>query len=107
MGKRCRSHDGNQPVAPQRNLAPFRADVEKLKVFFAARNWQLYLQSKGVDSIQRIALTDADDLSQKFGRLYYQLPEYDLTFEFIPLIYQVNLSVTSPTQSLDHWTKSR
>ncbi|MBF0657170.1 23S rRNA (uracil(1939)-C(5))-methyltransferase RlmD [Psychrobacter sp. NG25] len=88
--------DGNQPVALiVRNLEPLSDDdVEKLKAFFAARNWQLYLQSKGADSIQRIALTDADDMSQQFGRLYYQLPEYDLTFEFIPTDFtQVNLSV--------------
>ncbi len=88
--------DGNQPVALiVRNLEPLsEADVDKLKSFFAARHWQLYLQSKGVDSIQRIALTDEDDLSEQFGRLYYQLPEYDLTFEFIPTDFtQVNLSV--------------
>ncbi|WP_201556678.1 23S rRNA (uracil(1939)-C(5))-methyltransferase RlmD [Psychrobacter sp. 72-O-c] len=88
--------DGNQPVALiVRNLSPLSdSDVDKLKVFFAARNWQLYLQSKGVDSIKRIALTDNDDMSQQFGRLYYQLPEYDLTFEFIPTDFtQVNLSV--------------
>ena len=88
--------DGNQPVALiVRNLEPLSdADIDKLKVFFAARNWQLYLQPKGVDSIQRIALTDADDMSEQFGRLYYQLPEYDLTFEFIPTDFtQVNLSV--------------
>ncbi len=88
--------DGNQPVALiVRNLSPLSdSDLDKLKVFFAARNWQLYLQSKGVDSIERIALTDADDMTQQFGRLYYQLPEYDLTFEFIPTDFtQVNLSV--------------
>ena len=88
--------DGKQPVALiVRNLEPLSdADIDKLKVFFAARNWQLYLQSKGVDSIQRIALTDDDDMSQQFGRLYYQLPEYDLTFEFIATDFtQVNLSV--------------
>lgn len=88
--------DGNQPVALiVRNLAPLSdSDIEKLKIFFAARHWQLYLQSKGADSIQRIALTDKDDMNQQFGRLYYQLPEYDLTFEFIPTDFtQVNLSV--------------
>ncbi len=88
--------DGNQPVALiVRNLAPLsESDIDKLKVFFAARHWQLYLQSKGADSIQRIALTDADDMSAQFGRLYYQLPEYNLTFEFIPTDFtQVNLSV--------------
>jgi len=88
--------DGTQPVALiVRNLAPLSdGDIDKLKAFFAARNWQLYLQSKGVDSIQRIALTSDDDMSEQFGRLYYQLPEYDLTFEFIPTDFtQVNLSV--------------
>ncbi len=88
--------DGTQPVALiVRNLEPLSdADITKLKDFFAARNWQLYLQSKGADSIERIALTTADDLSEQFGRLYYQLPEYDLTFEFIPTDFtQVNLSV--------------
>jgi len=88
--------DGNQPVALiVRNLAPLSdADIEKLKTFFAARNWQLYLQSKGADSIQRIALSDNDNMTEQFGRLYYQLPEYDLTFEFIPTDFtQVNLSV--------------
>ncbi|MGM8897224.1 MULTISPECIES: 23S rRNA (uracil(1939)-C(5))-methyltransferase RlmD [unclassified Psychrobacter] len=88
--------DGDQPVALiVRHLAPLSdSDIEKLKAFFAARHWQLYLQSKGADSIQRVALTDKDDLSQQFGRLYYQLPEYDLTFEFIPTDFtQVNLSV--------------
>ena len=88
--------DGDQPVALiVRNLEPLSdGDIDKLKTFFAARNWQLYLQSKGVDSIQRIALTANDDMSQQFGRLYYQLPEYDLTFEFITTDFtQVNLSV--------------
>ena len=88
--------DGDQPVALiVRNLAPLSdADVDELKVFFAERHWQLYLQSKGADSIQRIALTNDDDMSQQFGRLYYQLPEFDLTYEFIPTDFtQVNLSV--------------
>lgn len=88
--------DGDQPVALiVRNLEPLSAsDIDKLKDFFAARNWQLYLQSKGADTIERIALSDKDDLSEQFGRLYYALPEYDLTFEFIPTDFtQVNLSV--------------
>ena len=88
--------DGNQPVALiVRHLEPLSdSDIHKLKEFFAARSWQLYLQSKGADSIERIALTADDDLSEQFGRLYYQLPEFDLTFEFIPTDFtQVNLSV--------------
>lgn len=88
--------DGDQPVALiLRNLEPLStADIEKLKVFFKVRNWQLYLQPKGPDSIERIALDEKDDLTQQFGRLYYQLPEFDLTYEFIPTDFtQVNLSV--------------
>ena len=88
--------DGNQPVALiVRNLEPLsESDISKLKDFFAARSWQLYLQPKGADSVERIALTADDDMSQQFGRLYYQLPEYDLTYEFIATDFtQVNLSV--------------
>ncbi len=88
--------DGDQPVALiVRHLSPLSdTDIDKLKAFFAARHWQLYLHSKGADSIQRIALTAADDMTGQFGRLYYQLPEYNLIFEFIPTDFtQVNLSV--------------
>lgn len=88
--------DGNQPVALiLRNLEPLSdGDIDKLKSFFKARNWQLYLQSKGPDSIERIALHEEDDLTEQFGRLYYQLPEFNLTYEFIPTDFtQVNLSV--------------
>lgn len=88
--------DGNQAVALIiRNLEPLSThDINKLKAFFSVRNWQLYLQPKGPDSITRIALHESDDMSQQFGRLYYQLPEYDLTYEFIPTDFtQVNLSV--------------
>ena len=69
--------DGDQPVALiLRHLEPLsESDIEKLKTFFKARSWQLYLQLKGPDSIERIALHDTDDLTEQFGRLYYQLPE--------------------------------
>lgn len=88
--------DGNQPVALiLRHLEPLsKSDIDQLKAFFKARNWQLYLQSKGPESIERIALHDTDDVSEQFGRLYYQLPEFNLTYEFIPTDFtQVNLSV--------------
>lgn len=88
--------DGEQPVALiVRHLEPLpQSDIDKLKVFFAARNWQLYLQPKGPDSIHRVQLHDSDDMSEQFGRLYYQLPEFNLTYEFIPTDFtQVNLSV--------------
>ena len=88
--------DGDQPVAIiVRHLEPLpESDIDKLKAFFKARHWQLYLQSKGPDSIERVQLHDDDDLSEQFGRLYYQLPEFNLTYEFIPTDFtQVNLSV--------------
>lgn len=88
--------DGEQPVAIiVRHLQPLsKADVSKLSAFFASRHWQLYLQPKGIDSIHRVALHPNDDTSQQFGSLYYQLPEYQLTFRFIPTDFtQVNLSV--------------
>lgn len=88
--------DGDQPVALiVRHLQPLGdADIGKLKAFFIARHWQLYLQPKGMDSIQRVQLHDSDDLSRQFGHLYYRLPAYDLTYEFIATDFtQVNLSV--------------
>lgn len=88
--------DGTQPVALiVRHLQPLSDDdVAKLKSFFAKRHWQLYLQPKGADSIQRIQLTEQDNMTEQFGRLYYQLPEFGLTYEFIPTDFtQVNLSV--------------
>ena len=79
-----------------RHLEPLSdGDIAKLKAFFAKRNWQLYLQPKGADSIHRVATHDDDTLpDEQFGRLYYELPDFDLTFEFIPTDFtQVNLSV--------------
>ena len=78
------------------------SDVAKLQTFFAARNWQLYLQPKGSDTVHRI-----DQLYENHpnarpssltvpptGGLFYRLPEFDVTFEFSPLDFtQVNLSV--------------
>ena len=79
-----------------RHLEPLHGgDIAKLKAFFAQRNWQLYLQPKGADSIHRVATHDDDTLpNEQFGRLYYELPDFDLIFEFIPTDFtQVNLSV--------------
>lgn len=88
--------DGDQPVALiVRHLEPLPpSDIDKLKAFFRARHWQLYLQAKGPESIERVQLHDSDDMREQFGRLYYQLPEFGLTYEFIPTDFtQVNLSV--------------
>lgn len=81
-----------------RNLNPLSdSDIAKLQAFFAERNWQLYLQPKGSDTVHRI-----DDLNGRTssltvpptGGLFYRLPEFDVTFEFSPLDFtQVNLSV--------------
>lgn len=81
-----------------RNLNPLSdSDIAKLQAFFAERHWQLYLQPKGSDTVQRI-----DDLQGRAtsltvpptGGLFYRLPEFDVTFEFSPLDFtQVNLSV--------------
>lgn len=86
-----------------RNLNPLSdSDIEKLQLFFTQRNWQLYLQPNGSDTVQRI-----DHLFQggqnarpssltvpPTGGLFYHLPDFDITFEFSPLDFtQVNLSV--------------
>lgn len=81
-----------------RHMAPLSAsDIEQLQAFFAARNWQLFLQPKGADTVHRI-----DDLTGRpssltvppTGGLFYRLPDFDVTFEFSPLDFtQVNLSV--------------
>ncbi|GGL95760.1 23S rRNA (uracil(1939)-C(5))-methyltransferase RlmD [Streptomyces cinereus] len=77
-------------------------DIAKLQAFFAERNWQLFLQPKGSDTVHRI-----DPLYENTGHarpssltvpptggLFYRLPEFDVTFEFSPLDFtQVNLSV--------------
>lgn len=72
-------------------------DIEKLKVFFAERNWQLFLQPKGTDSVHRIDTQNARNSSlttPPTGGLFYHLPKFNLTYEFSPLDFtQVNLSV--------------
>lgn len=72
-------------------------DIAKLQAFFAQRNWQLYLQPKGSDTVQRIDDPNGRATSLTVpptGGLFYRLPEFDVTFEFSPLDFtQVNLSV--------------
>lgn len=77
-------------------------DIAKLQAFFAERNWQLFLQPKGSDTVHRIDqlyenATHARPSSLTVpptGGLFYRLPEFDVTFEFSPLDFtQVNLSV--------------
>jgi len=77
-------------------------DIAKLQAFFAERNWQLFLQPKGSDTVHRIdplyentAHARPSSLTAPpTGGLFYRLPESDVTFEFSPLDFtQVNLSV--------------
>ncbi|MFW2176700.1 MULTISPECIES: 23S rRNA (uracil(1939)-C(5))-methyltransferase RlmD [unclassified Moraxella] len=73
------------------------SDLAKLQAFFAERNWQLYLQSKGADTVQRIDDPNGRASSLTVpptGGLFYRLPEMGITFEFSPLDFtQVNLSM--------------
>lgn len=72
-------------------------DSHKLQTFFAEKNWQLYLQPKGSDTVHRI--DDPNGRASSLttpptGGLFYHLPHFDITFEFSPLDFtQVNLSV--------------
>lgn len=77
-------------------------DIAKLQAFFAERNWQLFLQPKGSDTVHRIDPLHENNAHARpssltvppTGGLFYRLPEFDVTFEFSPLDFtQVNLSV--------------
>ncbi len=113
-----------------RHLQPLpKNDMHKLSLFFSQRNWQLYLQGdKNPNSIRQVAfeqvafdedkrqsqLPPTQHSSQEeelphsnllqlahLGRLYYQLPEFNLTYEFFPTDFtQVNLSVNRQMVSL-------
>lgn len=82
-------------------------DLDQLQLFFAQRNWQLFLQPKGSDSVWRADTKDSDALSKNSltvppkGGLFYRLPDFDITFEFSPLDFtQVNLSVNQKMTKL-------
>lgn len=77
-------------------------DIAKLQAFFAERNWQLFLQPKGSDTVHRIDPLYENNAHARpssltvppTGGLFYRLPEFDVTFEFSPLDFtQVNWSV--------------
>ena len=80
------------------------SDLQKLQAFFAERNWQLYLQPKGSDTVHRIDTDNARPSSLTVpptGGLFYRLPEMEITFEFSPLDFtQVNLSVNQKMTQL-------
>ncbi len=63
-------------------------DVNQLKRFALNRQWQLYLQPAGSDSLHRV-----DDPSAAM-RLHYALDEFDVKFGFNPLDFtQVNSTI--------------
>ena len=63
-------------------------DMQKLRSFGHDRSVQMFLQPEGLDSIHKIFPQDDNDL------LHYQLPDYDLVFQFSPQDFtQVNLPV--------------
>lgn len=81
-----------------RHLQPLSDnDINILQAFFAKRNWQLFLQPKGSDSVHRIDDSQGRASSLTVpptGGLFYRLADFNITFEFSPLDFtQVNLSV--------------
>lgn len=65
-------------------------DVNRLKKFALDKQWQLYLQPKGIESLHRI------DDAQAEMRLHYQLHEFDIKFSFKPTDFtQVNPTVNA------------
>lgn len=64
------------------------SDVNQLLKFALQKQWQLYLQPAGPDSVQRV------DQPDQAMRLHYALPEFELKFAFHPLDFtQVNSTV--------------
>ena len=63
-------------------------DVNQLKQFALQRQWQLYVQAKGTDHLQRLDDADAP------MRLHYKLDYFDVKFAFHPFDFtQVNSTV--------------
>ena len=63
-------------------------DVNQLKQFALNKQWQLYLQPEGAESLHRV-----DDPTAAM-RLHYHLDDFDLKFGFSPLDFtQVNSSI--------------
>ena len=63
-------------------------DVNQLKQFALQKQWQLYLQPAGVESVHRVDAVSAD------MHLHYQLDDFDINFAFKPTDFtQVNPTV--------------
>ena len=66
------------------------SDVNQLRQFALLKDWQLYLQPKGADSLHRV------DDTQAPMRLHYSLDEFAVKFAFSPLDFtQVNSGVNA------------
>ncbi|MDY6450093.1 23S rRNA (uracil(1939)-C(5))-methyltransferase RlmD [Acinetobacter faecalis] len=64
------------------------ADVNVLKEFTLHKQWQLYLQPAGAESVHRV------DDAQAAMRLHYNLNDFDIKFAFHPLDFtQVNSTI--------------
>jgi len=72
-----------------RHLEPIpETDLNKLDAFFKKRQWRLYLQPKGIDSIHLHYPKSGNSLLQ------YELPKHNLTFEFHPAQFtQINTEI--------------
>ena len=65
-----------------------KQDIEKLLDFVKNRQWQLYLQADGAETLKRI------DVENATMRLHYRLAAFDLNLAFSPLDFtQVNAGV--------------
>ena len=66
------------------------SDVNQVRQFALLKDWQLYLQPKGADSLHRV------DDTQAPMRLHYSLDEFAVKFAFSPLDFtQVNSGVNA------------
>ncbi|HET8732071.1 MAG TPA: 23S rRNA (uracil(1939)-C(5))-methyltransferase RlmD [Moraxellaceae bacterium] len=79
-----------------RHMAPLSPeDVAALVAFSRERNWQLYLQPGGPDSVHRVWPAQGED------RLHYALPDFGLTLAFHPTDFtQVNAGINRRMVSL-------
>jgi len=72
-----------------------QVDVNQLTQYALSRQWQLYLQPAGPESLYRVDQPDASKY------LHYRLEEFDIDFAFSPLDFtQVNSTVNSQMVSL-------
>ncbi len=79
-------HSANQVVFVVRHLEPLsEGDLQALLAFAQQHNIQLYLQSKGPDTVHKVWPVEGEE------RLYYYLPDFNLKMAFHPSDFtQVN-----------------